>query len=70
MTKEKFESILTESSDLKSLSNSKLIENMDVLSTEFDETKTNIINMTVYLDKLEELNNKTLLEYESRNDGK
>jgi hypothetical protein len=52
MTKEKFESILTESSDLKSLSNSKLIENMDVLSTEFDETKTNIINMTVYLDKL------------------
>jgi hypothetical protein len=70
MTKEKFESILTESSDLKSLSNSKLIENMDVLSTEFDETKTNIINMTVYLDKLEELYNKTLLEYESRNDGK
>jgi hypothetical protein len=42
---------------------------MDVLSSEFDITKTNIINMTVYLDKLEELYNKTLSEYELRNNG-
>jgi hypothetical protein len=39
---------------------------MDKLSTDFDVTKTNIINMTIYLDKVEELYNKTLSEYESR----
>jgi hypothetical protein len=39
---------------------------MDKLATDFDMTKTNIINMTVYLDKIEELYDKTLAEYESR----
>lgn len=66
MNKEEFELILKEISDLKNLPNSKLIEIMDKVSSDFDTTKTNIINMTVYLDKLEELYNKTLSEYESR----
>jgi hypothetical protein len=66
MNKEEFETILKEISDLKNLPNSKLIEIMDKITTDFDTTKTNIINMTVYLDKLEELYNKTLSEYESR----
>ena len=66
MNKEEFETILKEITDLKNLPNSKLIEIMDKVTTEFDTTKANIINMTVYLDKLEELYNKTLSEYESR----
>jgi hypothetical protein len=69
MTNENFEQILEELTDIKNQPNSKLVEIMDVLSSEFDVTKTNIINMTVYLDKLEELYNKTLSEYELRNNG-
>lgn len=66
MNKEEFETILKESTDLRNLPNSRLIEIMDKITTDFETTKTNIINMTVYLDKLEELYDKTLSEYESR----
>jgi predicted ATP-grasp superfamily ATP-dependent carboligase len=66
MNNEEFEKILTDLSDVKNLPNNKLIEVMDKLATDFDMTKTNIINMTVYLDKIEELYDKTLAEYESR----
>lgn len=66
MTKEEFETILKDITDLKNLPNSRLIEVMDKITTDFETTKTNIINMTVYLDKLEELYDKTLSEYESR----
>jgi hypothetical protein len=67
MTTEEFDSILKEQADLKNLPNSKLIEIMDKLSTDFDLTRTNIINLTMYLDSVEELYNKTLKEYELRN---
>jgi hypothetical protein len=67
MTTEEFDSILKEQGDLKNLPNSRLIEIMDKLSTDFDLTRTNIINLTMYLDSLEELYNKTLKEYELRN---
>lgn len=66
MKKEEFEIIVKEQSDLKNLPNSKLIEFMDKLSTDFDETKNNIIGLTVYLDKVEELYNNILNEYQSR----
>ena len=66
MNKEEFETILKEVNDLKNLPNSRLIEVMDKITTDIESTKTNIINMTVYLDKLEELYNKTLSEYETR----
>jgi hypothetical protein len=66
MKKEEFENIVKEQSDLKNLPNSKLIEFMDKLSSDFDETKNNIIGLTVYLDKVEELYNSTLNEYQSR----
>ncbi len=66
MNNEEFEKVLTDLSDLKNLPNNKLVEIMDKLTTDFDTTKTNIINMTIYLDKVEELYNKTLSEYESR----
>jgi hypothetical protein len=67
MNKEEFENIIKELGDLKNLPNAKLIEIMDKLSTDFDLTRTNIINLTMYLDRVEELYNKTLKEYEQRN---
>jgi hypothetical protein len=67
MTTEEFNAILKEQGDLKNLPNSRLIEMMDKLSIDFDLTRTNIINLTMYLDSVEELYNKTLKEYEQRN---
>lgn len=69
MDKENFENIVKEMEDLKNLPNNKLVSIMDKLSSDFELTKNNIIGLTVYLDKLEELYNKTLKEYQSRNNG-
>ena len=66
MNKEEFENIVKLQKELKDQPNSKLIEVMDTLSTEFDMIKENIINSTLYLDKVEELYNNTLKEFESR----
>ncbi len=66
MVKEEFENIVKELGDLKNLPNTKLIEIMDKLTTDFDLTKNNIIGLTLYLDKVEELYNKSLEEYQSR----
>ena len=66
MNKEEFENIVKELGDLKNIPNTKLIEIMDKLTTDFDVTKNNIIGLTLYLDKVEELYNKTLNEYQSR----
>lgn len=66
MEKEVFEKIIIEHKDLKNLPNSVLVEHMDILSESFESTKQNIINLTYYLDKVEELYNSTLNEYQSR----
>ena len=66
MKKEEYENIIKLQRDLKEQPNSKLIEAMDKLSTEFDLTKENIIGLTVYLDKIEEVYNNTLKEFKSR----
>ena len=66
MTTEEFDTIIKEQSELKNLPNSRLIEMMDKLSADFDSTKSNIINLTMYLDSVEELYNKTLKEYGQR----
>jgi hypothetical protein len=66
MNKEEFENIVKELGDSKNLPNSKLIEIMDKLTNDFDLTKNSIIGLTVYLDSVEELYNKTLKEYQSR----
>ena len=66
MNKEEFENIIELQKELKDQPNSKLIEVMDKLTTEFDITKESIINSTIYLDKVEELYNTILKEYESR----
>ena len=39
---------------------------MDKLTNDFEMTKTNILNLTLYLDKVEELYNNILKEYQSR----
>ena len=70
MTKEEFENIVNNLGELKELPNSKLIEIMDKLTTDFEITKVNIINLTHYLDKVEELYNKTLSEYQLRTNEK
>jgi hypothetical protein len=66
MTNEEFDNVTKELVDLKNLPNTKLIEIMDKLSSDFDLTKNNIIGLTLYLDKVEELYNKSLEEYQSR----
>ncbi len=66
MKKEEFEKIVEELGDLKNLPNNKLISIMDELTTDFELTKNNIIGLTHYLDRVEELYNKTLNEFQSR----
>jgi hypothetical protein len=67
MTKESFDSIVSEQKNIKNIPNSKLIEYMDIITEDFEITKSNLINMSYYLDKLEELYNSILKEYQSRN---
>jgi hypothetical protein len=66
MRKEEFENIIKEQVNLKNLPNQKLVEYMDLLSSDFEGTKQNIINLTLYLDKVEELYNNTLKVYQER----
>jgi hypothetical protein len=70
MTKEELENIIAEQSNLKNLPNTKLVDFMDLVSNDFEITKQNIINLTIYLDKLEELYNNTLKEYQFRENGR
>jgi predicted RND superfamily exporter protein len=66
MLKEELENIITQQSDLKNIPNSELIKSMDLLTTDFEATKQNIISLTYYLDTVEELYNSILKEYQSR----
>jgi hypothetical protein len=67
MTKEELIEIKEQQKDLKNLPNSKLVEIMDKLSLEFDETKENLIKYTYHLDNIELMYNSTLKEYQERN---
>lgn len=66
MTKEELQEIIDAQKDLKDIPNTVLISYMDSLTTDFDETKEKIINLTYYLDKVEELYNNILSEYQKR----
>lgn len=66
MKKEEFESITQNETKLNDLTNSDLVKYMDLLSEDFDLTKEEIIKMTYYLDRVEELYNKCLNVYNSR----
>jgi hypothetical protein len=69
MKNEEFEIIVNEQKNLKSLPNTKLVEFMELLSSDFELTKQTIINTTLYLDKIEELYNNVLKIYKERNNG-
>jgi phage terminase Nu1 subunit (DNA packaging protein) len=70
MKDEKFKEILDSQLLLKDLPNTKLVEFMDLLSSDFDSTKESIIKSTLYLDKVEELYDRVLKVYQERNNGK
>jgi hypothetical protein len=67
MKDEKFKEILDSQLLLKDLPNTKLVEFMDLLSSDFDSTKESIIKSTLYLDKVEELYDRVLKVYQERN---
>ena len=67
MKQEDFEKILSEQSNLKNLPNTTLSSYMDLLSSDFETVKDNIIKQTIYLDKIEELYNNILKVYQERN---
>ena len=70
MKDEKFKEILDSQLLLKDLPNTKLVEFMELLSSDFDSTKESIIKSTLYLDKVEELYDRVLKVYQERNNGK
>jgi len=70
MKNEEFQNILEEQKNLKDLHNTKLVEFMDLLSSDFELTKQSIITSTIYLDKVEELYNNVLNVYQDRNNGR
>ena len=70
MKNEKYQEIVQEISNLKDLPNNKLVEYLDLLSSDFELTKESIIKSTLYLDTIEELYNKILKIYQERNNGK
>jgi len=70
MKDEKFKEKLDSQLNLKDLPNTKLVEYMDLLSSDFESTKESIIKSTLYLDKVEELYDRVLKVYQERNNGK
>jgi ribosomal protein S17E len=66
MTQEELKNIIENQKMLSDTPNTKLVEYMDMLTTDFEETKEKIINLTFYLDKVEELYNSILKEYQNR----
>jgi hypothetical protein len=53
--------------DVKNVPNNRLEQTMDQLAEEFESTKQNILGLSLYLDKVEELYNTILKEYQNRN---
>ena len=52
--------------EYKTSTNKDLLETMDFLQNDFEETKKNIIKLTRHLDSSEIIYNKILNEYKSR----
>ena len=67
MTQEEFKVLMEVAKDVKNVPNNRLEQTMDQLTTEFETTKQNILGLSFYLDKIEELYNKILKEYQERN---
>ena len=67
MTQEEFKILAEVAKHAKNVPNSRLERTMDQLSNEFEITKNNILGLSFYLDKIEELYNTMLKEYQERN---
>lgn len=67
MEQSKIDIIKNQSSNLKNIPNSKLVEFMDYLTVEFETKKTSIIDLTLQLDNIELLYNTVLKEFQNRN---
>ena len=67
MIKEEFEEIVGLYKDAKNRSNYELANAMNSLTKTHFDTKKTIIDLTYYLDSVEEMYNKILEEYNSRN---
>jgi predicted nucleic acid-binding Zn-ribbon protein len=65
--KQEIKNIISEVSNVKNLPNQRIIDNLEKLSTEFEEIKKNLIDLTYQLDAVEENYNKYLKEYNLRN---
>lgn len=66
MTKNEIQNITEDLMDVSNLPNSKLVEYMDKLTIEFEQTKQEIIDLTYYFDNIELLYNKAFKEYQNR----
>jgi hypothetical protein len=66
MTKIELENILSQKNNLKNLPNNLLVEFLDKLSSDFESTKETIISLTYHIDKVEEIYNFVLKEYQTR----
>lgn len=66
ISEEKFQSII---SDLENSSNKEIVESLEFLKQDFEETKSMIIDLSTHLDNIENLYNIVLSEYTKRNDG-
>jgi flagellar motor switch protein FliG len=67
MTQEEFKVFIEVAKVAKNVPNQRLEQVMDQLADEFETTKQNILGLSVYLDKVEELYNSILKEYQNRN---
>lgn len=66
MSKQEFENIVKEQTNIKNLPNSKLIEFMDKLTDEFENSKKILLEYSTHLDNVENLYNNILKEYQNR----
>jgi len=66
MTKLELETIVSQLPNLKNLPNNVLINFMDLLTTDFEDTKKKILELTYHLDSVEEYYNTIIKEFENR----
>lgn len=66
MNRKDYDIIKEQIPNLKNLPNNKLIDFMDKLNLDFEQKKSEVINLTLDLDNVELLYNSILKEYQSR----
>ena len=67
MTQEELKVMVEVAKDVKNVPNNRLEQTMDQLAEEFETTNQHILGLSLYLDKVEELYNTILKEYQNRN---